>query len=166
MDYQVVKAPKKVADWRGKLARFKYEMRNGYVIIPAGTIAMIESPEIVTHFECEPCKCCGIQARISIKGNKELKLRDIEFVEPVSAVEEPVVQKIKTVKDLKAVLSKFDDNKEVRIAVGDSHSESIDSITESKGYYDEDEEESETEARESIVWIEPDYKKNDKQGGL
>ena len=159
MNYQVVEAPKKVADWRGKLVRFKYEMRNGYIIIPAGTIATIEYAGIVTHIKCEPCKCCGVQARISIKGDKELKLRDIEFVEPVSAVEEPVAQKIRTVKDLKAVLNKFDDNKEVRIAVGDSHSESIENITESKGYYDEDEEESETEARESIVWIEPDYKK-------
>ena len=159
MDYQVVEAPKKVADWKEKLVRFKAEMRNGYVIIPAGTIATVESPEIVTHFKCEPCKCCGIQARISIKGNKELKLLDIEFVEPVSAVEEPVAQKIRTVKDLKTVLSKFDDNKEVRIVVGDSHSESIDNISESKGYYDEDEEESKTNARESIVWIEPDYKK-------
>lgn len=88
MEYIVIESPKRVADWRGKLVRFKYEMRNGYVIIPAGTIAMVGSPEIVTHFECEPCKCCGIQARISIKGDKEVKLRDIEFIEPVSAGEE------------------------------------------------------------------------------
>ncbi|MDA8298728.1 MAG: hypothetical protein M0Z57_01815 [Deltaproteobacteria bacterium] len=159
MNYQVVEAPKKVADWRGKLVRFKREMRNGYIIIPAGTIATIGSPEIVTEFECEPCKCCGIRARISIIGNREIKLLDIEFVEPVSPAGEQTVQKIRTIKDLKTILNKFDETKEVRIAVGDSHSESIDSITESKGYYDEDEEESETEARESIVWIEPDYKK-------
>ena len=88
VDYQVVEAPKKVADWRGKLVRFKREMRNGYIIIPAGTMATIESPGIVTHFECEPCKCCGIRARISIKGNREQKLTDIEFIEPVSAGEE------------------------------------------------------------------------------
>ena len=81
MEYKVIEPPKKVADWRGKLVRFKYEMRNGYVIIPAGTIATVGSPCIVTHFECEPCKCCGIQARISMKGDKETKLRDIEFVE-------------------------------------------------------------------------------------
>ncbi|MDA8273016.1 MAG: hypothetical protein M0Z72_04680 [Deltaproteobacteria bacterium] len=159
MDYQVVEAPKKVADWRGKLVRFKREIRNGYVIIPAGTIATIGSPEIVTEFECEPCKCCGIRARISIKGNREIKLTDIEFVEPVPVVgEETPAQKIRTVKDLKTVLNKFDETKEVRVAVGDLRSDPC-SVSESKPYYDEDDEEGEVEARESIVWIEPDYKK-------
>ena len=52
MDYQVVEAPKKVADWKEKLVRFKAEMRNGYVIIPAGTIATIEYAGIVTHIKC------------------------------------------------------------------------------------------------------------------
>lgn len=155
MDYQVVEAPKKVADWKEKLVRFKAEMRNGYVIIPAGTIATIEYAGIVTHIKCEPCKCCGVQARISIRGDKELKLRDIEFIEPVSAVEEPVAQKIKMVKDLKTVLNKFDENKEVRIAVWDFrfHSDPISSVTESKPY-NEDDEEGEAEARESVVLIE------------
>ena len=158
MDYQVVEAPKKVADWRGKLVRFKREMRNGYIIIPAGTIATIESPEIVTHFKCEPCKCCGIQARISIKGNSEQKLTDIEFVEPISAAGGYTIQKIKTVKDLKMALNKFDENKEVRVADGDLRSDPC-SVSESKPYYDEDDEEGEVESRESIVWIEPDYTK-------
>ena len=155
MDYQVVESPKKVADWRGKLVRFKREMRNGYIIIPAGTMATIESPGIVTHFECELCKCCGIRARISIKGNREQKLTDIEFIEPVSAGEETPAQKIRTVKDLKMVLNKFDENKEVRIAVWDFrfHSDPISSVTESKPY-NEDDEEDEAEARESVVLIE------------
>ena len=94
----------------------------------------------------------------SIKYSKIVgkKIRvSIEIVEDVSAGEETPAQKIRTVKDLKMVLNKFDENKEVRIAVWDFrfHSDPISSVTESKPY-NEDDEEDEAEARESVVLIE------------
>ena len=83
--YKVISAPKKVADWKGKLIRFKRDLRNGNGIIAAGTFAQVSSQGWVTYFTCEKCEHCGYQPSISIKGDRETKLQDIEFIE----IEEP-----------------------------------------------------------------------------
>lgn len=77
MDLFVVPHPKLKRDYVGKRVRTLREFRNGWGIVPIGSIALIDhqSPKGST-LRITSCVCCGMQPIISA-----IKSVDIEFVE-------------------------------------------------------------------------------------
>ncbi|MGX5885196.1 hypothetical protein MJ546_33715, partial [Burkholderia gladioli] len=67
---------KLIRDWLGMRVRTKRVMRNGYVEIPAGTLATVDGIGVGLELKIDPCSCCGMRAYISrIHGN------DVEPIE-------------------------------------------------------------------------------------
>lgn len=81
--YSVVPHPKLKRDYPGRVVRTTRELKNGWVIIPAGAVAGItyQSPKGST-LTGNPCNCCGVRPIISHVG-----MDDIEFIEPVAGGE-------------------------------------------------------------------------------
>jgi hypothetical protein len=79
--YAIIKAPKKIADWKNKLVVTKQDMKNGLGVIPTGTIMRVTCSTTILHLESFPCKCCGIAMRVSIKSDMRGKLEVIDFIE-------------------------------------------------------------------------------------
>lgn len=79
-EYTVVPHPKLKREYKGRLVRTTQEMRNGWVVIPAGAVATIDnqSPK-GSSLTFEKCGCCGMKARISHVG-----VDCIEFIELAS----------------------------------------------------------------------------------
>lgn len=59
--------PKLMRDAIGMKVRTLREMRNGFMIIPAGTVATITSGYRWERLEIEgqPCTCCGVRVLVS-----------------------------------------------------------------------------------------------------
>lgn len=82
--YTPAPPPAKVSEWDGRLVRTKRDMRNGYVGIPAGTILTIDGPATSKkHLTGESCPHCGIAPKITLKGDRQSFLSDVEFVDEV-----------------------------------------------------------------------------------
>jgi len=75
-------ASKLARDWEGRKVKTKVEMRNGYFVIPAGTIMTIKHTGPVKYLIGEPCKCCGIAPKISIAASRDACLALFEFLPP------------------------------------------------------------------------------------
>lgn len=73
----VVPHPKLKRDYKGKRVRTLNELENGWGIIPAGALAMInyQGPK-GSSLTIDPCGCCGVKAIIS-----GVQSSDIEFIE-------------------------------------------------------------------------------------
>lgn len=82
--YTVVPHPKLKREYEGRTVRTTRELKNGWVIIPAGSVAVItiQSPK-GSELTFNPCGCCGVRPIISHVG-----MDDIEFIEPVAGGEE------------------------------------------------------------------------------
>jgi hypothetical protein len=52
------------AEWKGVAVRTLRELRNGVVVIPAGTICRIYRKQGGFALETDPCKCCGVRVLI------------------------------------------------------------------------------------------------------
>lgn len=68
--------PERLIDTRGMKVRLRKEVRNHFLVIPAGTCGTISSYasswnrlEIV----CDPCPCCGVKARCSQLSRADLE---------------------------------------------------------------------------------------------
>ncbi|WP_141755119.1 hypothetical protein [Burkholderia plantarii] len=61
-----VPAPGKklIRDWKGMRVRTLRVMRNGYVEIPAGSLATVTGIGVGLELKIDPCPCCGMQAYI------------------------------------------------------------------------------------------------------
>ena len=70
---------KKVGDWQGQQVRILREMRNYNMVLPAGTLAVVECAKggIGLKLTAEPCKCCGVQVSI-----RKVSTKDVELVTP------------------------------------------------------------------------------------
>lgn len=79
--YNAVTPPKKVADWDGHTVRTKRDMKNGFVFIPSGTIMTISGKASKKSLSGCPCECCGIAPQITLKGDRNTILEDVEFIE-------------------------------------------------------------------------------------
>lgn len=79
--YNVVTPPKKVAEWEGHTVLTKRDMKNGFVSIPSGTIMTISGKASKKSLSGFPCKCCGIAPQITLKGDRNTILEDVEFIE-------------------------------------------------------------------------------------
>lgn len=82
-EYRVIKAPKKVADWKGFLVRSKIETSTMLAKFKAGTIFVVTSSGASKYIETLPCECCGIVARMTVVDNAENFLRMFEFIKAV-----------------------------------------------------------------------------------
>ena len=76
-DFKVIPHPKLKRDYTGKRVRTLRELRNGWGIIPAGSLAVIDhqSPK-GSSLIFEACNCCAVKPIISA-----ISAGDIEFVE-------------------------------------------------------------------------------------
>ncbi|WP_439125957.1 MAG: hypothetical protein ACNJA3_29045 (plasmid) [Pseudomonas rhizophila] len=76
-ELKVVPPPKLKRDYTGKRVRTLREFRNGWGIIPSGSLAVIDhqSPK-GSSLVIDTCSCCGLKPIIS-----SIKASDIEFVE-------------------------------------------------------------------------------------
>lgn len=74
---QVVPHPKLKRDYAGKRVRTLREFRNGWGVIPAGSLAVIDhqSPK-GSSLVVDCCSCCGLKPIIS-----SIKASDIEFIQ-------------------------------------------------------------------------------------
>lgn len=81
--YSVVPHPKLKREYEGRTVRTTRELKNGWGIIPSGTVAVItnQSPKGST-LTANQCSCCGARPTISRVG-----MDDIEFIEPVAGGE-------------------------------------------------------------------------------
>lgn len=80
-EYRVIKAPKKVADWKGLLVRSKGENSTMLAKFRAGTIFRITFSGVTKYLETLPCECCGLVAKMTVGGSKEQFLNKFDFVE-------------------------------------------------------------------------------------
>lgn len=76
-ELKVVPHPKLKRDYAGKRVRTLREFRNGWGVIPVGSLAVIDhqSPK-GSSLVIDTCSCCGLKPVISA-----IKASDIEFVE-------------------------------------------------------------------------------------
>ncbi len=88
MEYQVVVHPRLKRDYKGRSVRTRVEMKNGWGIVPAGAIAVIntQGPK-GSSLLFEPCTCCGLRAIVTA-----VQPTDIEFVVPGAATDAAVAQ--------------------------------------------------------------------------
>lgn len=63
-----IEKPKLVRDWVGGYVRFNRPIKNGYGVMPAGTVFKVEAAAVTAHFISEPCECCGFKFRFTAKG--------------------------------------------------------------------------------------------------
>lgn len=80
-EYRIIKAPKKVADWKGLLVRSKGENSTMLAKFRAGTIFRITSSGLTKYLETLPCECCGLVAKMTVGGSAEQFLKKFDFVE-------------------------------------------------------------------------------------
>lgn len=59
--------PKLFRDTKGMRVRTTRALQNGFMTIPAGAEGVITGGHKwdAMHFQADPCKCCGVQMRIS-----------------------------------------------------------------------------------------------------
>ncbi|MCF5371994.1 hypothetical protein GIW05_00540 [Pseudomonas syringae] len=76
-ELKVVKHPRLKREYTGKRVRTLREFRNGWGIIPAGSLAVIDhqSPK-GSSLLIDTCSCCGVKPIISA-----IQASDIEFIE-------------------------------------------------------------------------------------
>ncbi|MHB1692604.1 MAG: hypothetical protein ACYCUW_01800 [bacterium] len=120
-NYQIITAPAHVNDWKGKVVRTKYDMSNGFMVIPAGTLMTISTTGPVIYLDGDECPHCGARPSISIKGDRDSKLMHFNFIKkdfikttpdiPITA--KPEVKKYKTMEPPKLMLDW--DNKTVKL---------------------------------------------------
>lgn len=67
---------KLIRDWVGLTVRFRTQLGNGMGRMPAGTLAKVRYAHGGLEVETEPCKCCGLQLRIT-----RVSFTDVEVVE-------------------------------------------------------------------------------------
>ncbi|MHB1546167.1 MAG: hypothetical protein ACYCSB_03895 [bacterium] len=79
-NYQIITAPAHVNDWKGKAVRTKYNMSNGFMVIPAGTLMTITTTGPVVYLDGAECPYCGARPSISIKGDRDSKLMHFNFI--------------------------------------------------------------------------------------
>jgi len=80
-EYRVIKAPKKVADWKGLFVRSKIETSTSLAKFKEGTIFEVKSSGTTKYLETIPCECCGLVARMSVVDSAERFLKMFDFVE-------------------------------------------------------------------------------------
>ena len=120
-NYQIITAPALVNDWKGKVVRTKCYMSNGFMVIPVGTLMTISTTGPVVHLDGDECPHCGARPSISIKGDKDSKLRhfnfitkdSIESVSDMTTTAKPEVKEYKTMEPPK--LMGDWDNKTVKL---------------------------------------------------
>lgn len=82
MEFQVIKAPKRKLDWKGLQVRSTKEVVTGAVVMPPGSLGVIQysaNGHTLIHFDA--CPCCGIAARVVWKHLDGPT--SFEFVAPV-----------------------------------------------------------------------------------
>ena len=82
--YSVVPHPKLKRDYTGRTVRTTRELKNGWGIIPVGSVATIkaQSPK-GSSLSFKACACCGLLAIVS-----QVAADAIEFIELVAGGEE------------------------------------------------------------------------------
>lgn len=73
--------PEKVADWKGCFVQLRREIRNGYMVFPAGSVMKITASGRVKHLRGEMCPCCGVQPILSYRAHRVDFLDDFNFVQ-------------------------------------------------------------------------------------
>lgn len=68
---------RKVTDWVGKRVRTRYELRNGLMVIPKGTVCEVTYARSGLSLKTEACGCCGVAVYI-----KRVPASDVELVPP------------------------------------------------------------------------------------
>ena len=53
-------APKLRRDWIGCTVRAKRDIRNGYMMLPAGTLFIVDSAHRKANLRSKRCDCCGM----------------------------------------------------------------------------------------------------------
>ncbi|MHB8281250.1 MAG: hypothetical protein ACYDDE_00425 [bacterium] len=82
MNYKIIPAPKKIADWNKNIVITKRELSNGWGSIPAKTImSHYGNNRKSSLYALYPCSCCGLRAFITIKDSMEERLKDFDFIE-------------------------------------------------------------------------------------
>lgn len=72
---------KLIRDWLGMRVRTKEAMRNGYVEIPAGSLATVDGIGVGLELKVDPCQCCGMKAIISrVHGSKVEPIGEAETI--------------------------------------------------------------------------------------
>lgn len=84
--YRVIKAPKKVAEWKGFLVRSKVETSTMLANFKPGTIFKVTSSGVTKYLETLPCECCGLIAKMTVRDSVEQFLRKFDFVEVVETI--------------------------------------------------------------------------------
>ena len=70
------KKPRLKRDWIGKTVQLNKEIRNGYLVLPVGTRAVVTDAHNKANLVGEPCKCCRVSIRIS-----RVPWEDLEIIE-------------------------------------------------------------------------------------
>lgn len=71
--------PKLRREWRGKQVRTKRELRNGVLIIKAGTICIVRYTHRLADLTSTPCDCCGVAINI-----RRVPWEDLEYLGEVN----------------------------------------------------------------------------------
>ena len=80
-EYRVIKAPKKVADWKGLFVKSKIETSTSLTKFKKGTIFEVKYSGVSKNIETLPCECCGIVAKMTVVDSAESFLKMFDFVE-------------------------------------------------------------------------------------
>lgn len=82
-NYKDVKHPKKVGDWVGKKVMSLRIVSNALGKVPAGIVFTISSATFHKRLETDPCECCGLAFRATVKATAKDFLLGFKFVEEV-----------------------------------------------------------------------------------
>lgn len=74
--------PKLKRDWRGRLVRTLKEMRNGWGVIPAGTVLTVDENRAGLRLSGESCATCGMQPTINRVREHDITLLPKDYTPP------------------------------------------------------------------------------------
>lgn len=66
-----MKRPKLVRDYKNGYVKSLKAFENGLGKVPEGTIFLITSATYRAYLITDPCECCGVQFKFSIKGKNK-----------------------------------------------------------------------------------------------
>lgn len=68
MTVEIIKPPKRQADWPGRRVRASREITTGMLVIPEGKTGTIEHVSGgIIRIKFDACKCCGVAGRLAWK---------------------------------------------------------------------------------------------------
>lgn len=69
-----VKKPKLKRDWKGRKVRTLRDLRNGWGVIPAGTVFEVRENWAGLNLLGDRCTCCGLRASINRVPEHDVEL--------------------------------------------------------------------------------------------